>query len=75
MTDIRFNAFAAHTPKTPVIGSVGMVMKSIARWMGRKTWGLLKLFSLIPVTLGRAFEMAYVDPFANRSSHRDHERK
>ncbi|WP_157440979.1 hypothetical protein [Aestuariivita boseongensis] len=50
MTDIRSNAFAAHKPNTPVLGSVGMAMKSIARWMGRMIWGLLKLLSLIPVS-------------------------
>lgn len=75
MTDFSSNAVAARKPKRPVMASAATALKSIARWIGLFTRGLLKLLYLIPVTLGRAFEMAYVDPFINSSSHRDHERR
>lgn len=75
MTDIRSNAYTARKSEKPAMASVAIALKSFARWIGILTCGLLKILILIPSNVGRAFEMAYVDPFANLSSRRDHERR
>ena len=75
MTDIRSNTFAARKSERLVLASGASVLQQSVRWTGRSASVLLKLLCLIPATLGRAFEMAYVDPFNSPSSHQDHERR
>lgn len=75
MTDIRSNGYTTRKSEKPVMDSAATALKRFTRLIGIFACGLLKTLRLISGTLGRAFEMAYVDPFANLSSRRDHDRR
>lgn len=75
MTDIRSNVFVAQRSSKLVLISEKLVLKKIVRWIGLFTFGVFRLLSLVPVKVGRAFEMAYIDPFTTSSSHLDKDRR
>ncbi len=75
MIDIRSTDRSKGKPENIFQIDFVAIMRWPARRFARFALGLLKALALVSTTVGRAFEMAYVDPFSGSGSDRTQDRR